>query len=393
MINRHILRIKAMQALYACKQAEGANFEVALDQIDQTFSHDLNASESPDLKKLEGSRKLARLIFEENYLNGSVPTDEEASEEIRLAVTKAIIYYQNQVKNDIRQYEKQMVTEAEKIYELYLLILLLLVELSDYVQDEQEEQQQKMIKPRPASSRELKLHTNKVIASLRENGPLQTEAIRRGLGWGNKRDFYKSLYKDALKSDSVYQEYVQLTEATFEDDKKIVNHIVKQIIFKHALSITYFEEVDLKWAEDSEIIKSMVSKTIKSIEEGNPQFVELQPLAKNWEDDRDFFKDIYKYTIENDREYEILISGKTQHWDVERVALLDKIILKMAIAEMLHFPSIPVKVTINEYIEISKHYSTPKSKQFVNGLLDAIVNELRANGRLKKSGRGLIDNK
>jgi N utilization substance protein B len=104
-------------------------------------------------------------------------------------------------------------------------------------------------------------------------------------------------------------------------------------------------------------------------------------------------KDLFKHTLDNDDQYEQLISGKAKNWDIERLAMLDRIILKMAIAEMLHFPSIPVKVTINEYIELSKEYSTPKSKQFVNGILDATVAELTANNLLKKSGRGLIDNK
>jgi N utilization substance protein B len=137
----------------------------------------------------------------------------------------------------------------------------------------------------------------------------------------------------------------------------------------------------------------MLTKTVKSLEEGNPQSVQLLELSPNWEDDKEFMKDLFKYTLDNDEEYEQLISGKAKNWDIERLAMLDRIILKMAIAEMLHFPSIPVKVTINEFIELSKEYSTPKSKQFVNGILDATVAELTSKGILKKSGRGLIDNK
>jgi N utilization substance protein B len=271
--------------------------------------------------------------------------------------------------------------------------LLLLTELSEYVQQEEEERQHRQMRPQPTPKRELKFRHNQVIKLLKEHQPLEKEAIRRGLNWGAERGFVKELYKEAVKKEQGYIEYTQLADASFEEDKKIVSHIAKNIIFKHELSGNFFQMLDLSWPENKDVLKSMVTKTIKNIEEGNPGSLELLDLAINWEDDRDFFANLYKITIENDEQYEEMVSGKTKNWDVERVAALDKILLKMAIAEIMHFPSIPVKVTINEYIELSKVYSTPKSKQFVNGMLDAISAELTARGLVKKSGRGLIDNK
>ncbi|MBD0260410.1 MAG: transcription antitermination factor NusB, partial [Cytophagales bacterium] len=177
------------------------------------------------------------------------------------------------------------------------------------------------------------------------------------------------------------------------DDWNLAAHLYRDIIFKHEQSKAYFESNDLHWAENREIIRSMVSKTLRSITEESGNKVELAPLALNWEDDREFFRSLYVVTLENDEVFERLIAPKTQNWDMERVTFTDKIILKMALSELLHFPSIPVKVTINEYIDISKTYSTPKSKQFVNGLLDALANDLTAEGLIRKSGRGLIDNR
>jgi N utilization substance protein B len=232
-----------------------------------------------------------------------------------------------------------------------------------------------------------------VIELLRNYQPLQKEVIRRGLSWSTQRNFIKELYKDVLKNDPVYQEYIQLPAAGFEEDKNIVNHIIKHIVFKHEIATAFLSEADLSWPENKDVLKSMLTKTIKAAEEGKSDSIQLLDLSPNWEDDKEFFANLYTYTLENDDAYEEIVSNKIKNWDVERVAALDKILLKMAIAEMFHFPSIPVKVSINEYIELSKVYSTPRSKQFVNGILDAIVAELTAKNLLKKSGRGLIDNK
>jgi N utilization substance protein B len=138
-------------------------------------------------------------------------------------------------------------------------------------------------------------------------------------------------------------------------------------------------------------LSSKVLKTIKGTEEESDEI--LPELALNWEEDKEFFQEIYNLTIASEREYSELIATTTKNWEVERIALTDRVILIMALSEMVNFPSIPTKVSINEYIDISKTYSTPKSKQFVNGLLDTLSKELTESGKIRKSGRGLIDNK
>jgi N utilization substance protein B len=151
------------------------------------------------------------------------------------------------------------------------------------------------------------------------------------------------------------------------------------------------ESLNINWLNDAEVLKSMVAKTIKHLEPGTPE-IDYSSLSKNWPEDKEFFQQIFNFTVRHDREYDRIIAEKSTNWDLSRIALTDRIILKMAIAEMINFPGIPVKVTINEYIELSKNFSTPKSKKFVNGILDVVSMEFQEKGVIKKSGRGLIDN-
>lgn len=382
-----------MQVIYAYKQAEQSDYHLSLDLIQSTFAPDLNSMQAPDHRRLEGNKKMASLLFEEHFQSHKPVNDEDATEEVNKVATEAINYYHTQLNKDRQFLGKQMVVEVEKIYDTYLWLLLLVAELSDYVQLHEEERMHRLLKIQPSSVRELKFHHNKVSDILRQNSLFEKEVVRRGIGWGGDRDFLKKLYREVISTDATYQVYQKLATTDFEEDRKIVLYIIKSIFFKHELAVSFFAETDISWSENADILKGMLTKTIKSLEAENIESLHLLELSPNWEDDKEFMKDLYKYTLDNDEPYEQIISGKSKNWDIERLAMLDRIIIKMAIAEMLHFPSIPVKVTINEYIELSKEYSTPKSKQFVNGILDAAVIELTSKGLLKKSGRGLIDNK
>jgi N utilization substance protein B len=181
-------------------------------------------------------------------------------------------------------------------------------------------------------------------------------------------------------------------EPSFEEDVLILDKIFKQLVIKSEAISNFMEERDLYWAENKSALKSMLKKTLKSLYEDS-EHVELIELSANWEDDSEFFKKLYEETVANSDEYEELVGQYTKNWSKERITDIDMIILKMAVSEMLNFPSIPVKVTINEYIELSKNYSTQKSKVFVNGMLDKLSAELQKSGKLRKSGRGLMDNK
>ena len=153
----------------------------------------------------------------------------------------------------------------------------------------------------------------------------------------------------------------------------------------------YFDELDVRWAENKEIVKGMCVKTMKSIVETGKMKVFM--LSDNWEEDQDFLIGLFEDTIDLDPEIRSSIGAKLKNWEMDRVALVDQVILEMGVVEMIRFPKIPIKVTINESIELTKAYSTPKSKVFVNGVLDRLSKELVKNGIIKKSGKGLLDNK
>jgi N utilization substance protein B len=202
------------------------------------------------------------------------------------------------------------------------------------------------------------------------------------------RDWYKGI----LGQDADFKEYLAMEHTTYRDDWNILEHIVRHMVFKSETIDTYFEEADINWTENKPVIRSLILKTMKSVEDERGELV-FSEISYNWEDDEDFYRTLFKDTIKRSAEMEALITGNLENWDINRIALTDKVILQTAICEMVAFPSIPVKVSINEYIEISKKYSTPKSKNFVNGLLDVISGKLLEEGVIRKSGRGLIDNK
>ncbi|MCP2042865.1 N utilization substance protein B [Pontibacter sp. HSC-36F09] len=390
MLNRRTLRIKAMQAIYAYKQAEGSDYQLALDQIAEDFAPDLNSMEVQDRKLLEGRKQIAQLLFKEWHETGQFET-EETDKEIIDAVNRAVVTYKNLTKKDYKQYSSQMMSAVERIYDHYLGTLQILELINELVKDEEEKKEKRFT---AATGPDVKRFLNNRVAQrILTNKSYQQHIIRRNISWGSDISEIRLVYKNVLKQDEVFLNYLALPEPTLEEDLEVVKHIFKNIIFKEKNLQSLFEEQDLNWVENKSIVKSLVNKTVKMFGEETEEEPLLLDLSANWEDDKAFFEELYHQTLQDDEKYEAMIAASVKNWDVERVALLDKIILKLALCEMHIFRSIPVKVTINEYIEISKLYSTPKSKQFVNGVLDKMAQELTAKGEIRKSGRGLIDNK
>lgn len=382
-----------MQAIYAYMQAEGSDYLLALDQIGEDFAPDLNAMEVQDRKLLEGQKQIATLLFKEWYEKRQFDA-EDADKEIVDAVNRAIVSYQNQTRKDLRFYHNQMLNAVERIYDHYLANLQLLQVLTDLVQEEEEKRSKRFTEAKGPDVKQFL--RNQLVQRILNNKSYQQHIIRRNISWGSEVSEIAQVYRTVIKQDEVFLAYLQNPSPSLSDDFELVKHIYKNIIFKEKTLQSLFEEQDLNWAENKAIVKSLVNKTLKMFgeeAEGNAEDVKLLDLSPNWEDDKAFFEELYEQTLQEDEKYEAMIAASVQNWDVERVALLDKIILKMALCEMHIFRSIPVKVTINEYIEISKLYSTPKSKQFINGVLDKMAQELVTRGEIRKSGRGLIDNK
>ncbi|MBC8111262.1 MAG: transcription antitermination factor NusB [Verrucomicrobia bacterium] len=372
-----------MQAIYGFKQIENANFEVALDQVQKMFS-----DSEPDAQRAEGYTKLAHLLFEENYKNATF-LQEDAPKVVYDVVINSINAYRQQVRNDRRNTELQMLTSVDKIYDLYLSVLQLLIgiaEMSVTVAGEKKIVVQEII----ADARlESVFNDNRIIKALQNSQAFQNKRVRNNIVW--EQAAIRKFYREVVRKNEIFMDYLKSATTDLEADIKLIEYVVKKLIFKDENLGLIFEEKDVYWVENEGTVRSMVQKTIKSVDQNGK--IELSEMSKSWEEDRIFFKDLYNFTLDEDPKHETYVAEKIKNWDVDRVALTDKVMINMAIAEMLHFPSIPVKVTINEYIELAKEYSTPKSKQFINGILDAISQEFTAKKLIRKSGRGLMDNK
>jgi N utilization substance protein B len=379
MLNRRLLRIKAMQALYALDIAKQSNFEMGTELLEEFFAPDMNTMEPQDKGALKVQCSTADKWYRQVVEEGK-QVEEHTDPTIVKAAAKALAQYRSFNENDRKHFQRVMLRDVDEVYREYLSILNLLVSLAEVAEEDQLHEKTKHIS-KNIPDVFFKLKNNKVLLELKNNARLQELWAR------HKVDFPK----DAAKS--YYKEYQEKASTDLEEDKAMITDIFKNSILKAKHIEDILESDDLNWIENKAIVKGMVVKTLKSVGEvSDPDQLVLE-ISLNWEDDKQYFKDIYDNTVKNDDAFEALIHAKVQNWDMERLAVLDKIILKMALAEMIYCPSIPVKVSINEFIELSKTYSTPKSKQFVNGLLDKISAELLAEGKIRKSGRGLIDNK
>ena len=397
MLNRRLLRIKVMQSLYSYHQAVGADFLLAQDLIAAAFEPDLAAKEAPDRRLLEGQRKLGEAQLRQWYRTGETPekTDDKA---VDAALQEAVEYFEAQVKKDGAFFGGQLLVGAESIHDQYLHLLNLPAALLGVVEEEQSREERRRLGPREDAQDATRLHRNQAIAKLLANEQLQSQSIRRKLAWeGNEELEALRAAWEEMKADETVRTYlngkdIDQPEMDYDTDLEILRHVYKDFVFKGESLPRQLESDDLNWEENRPIVRNLVLKTLKMLPFAAEPTQELMNLSANWADDREFAETLYKQTLIEDDKMEKLIAGSVQNWDVERVALLDKIILKMALTEMQLFRGIPVKVTINEYIEISKLYSTPKSKQFINGILDKLATDLAASGDIRKSGRGLLDN-
>lgn len=378
MLNRRLIRIRAMQALYAYKQAEGANFQLSLDLIADDFAPDLNSMEFQDREKLEGYKKLGQQLLQEEF-SRKEEDDFAAPQEVKMSVEKAKDFFLLKNKKDVEHYAGRMVLEAEKVYELYLQILLLFIELADRAEADDR------------NATQSKLSDNQIIKKLRQERLLETQAIRRNVNWSTEQVIIAKLYREVLRNNSHYTDYCAKKNHTLEEDFSFLKYLLKNVILKNELTSEYFEKQDLYWIDDIETLRSAITHTFQSFVEDGKFKIAL--LDQEWEERRDFLQTLYRKSILEEKDLEEILIPKLKNWEIERISETDQILLKMALVEMLNYPSIPVKVTINEIIEIAKDYSTPKSGQFVNGILDSLSKELKESGKIRKSGRGMLDNK
>jgi N utilization substance protein B len=388
MLNRRLLRTKAVQALYARKLTADANRLLALDQIEEAFAPDLNSMEFQDRAKLTEMKKQAGAVLDQFIKNGVANEGENLEAKVSNVARSAYEAYRRQTVADGQKMVRRVLNETESIYVDFIRILSMLIELSRQAKMDRERRYDDPEAPFPKDGG---LNTNRVIMVLEEDKNLEEEIIRSGISWGNEMNLIRKIYREALRKDAEYEKYCSTAEHTPKEDQQIIQYVLRQVILKHEVPLDYLEQRDLYWTDHSELIRSLAIKTLKTAD--TSETLQLAPLTKDWEEDRSFVEELFRIVVEESDQYDVYLDDQLKNWELDRIALVDMIILKTALAELIHFPGIPVKVTINEFIEIAKRYSTPKSGKFVNGVLDVLSVKLAKEGIIRKSGRGLIDNK
>lgn len=392
MLNRRSLRVKVMQTLFAYYQCREANFNLGRAEVEDFFKPNLNSMEPQDKEVLKKKSVQARKLFGSKVYETTTKETIVSDKDVEKAVADAHKLFLDNTAKDFILLKKEMIRDAEALVDYFLWIISLLLGWAELNEKEVKKKQQ--ISPERLLSGDFNLSKNVILKLFKESHSIQTAIAKKDIHWQEEEDTIKNWYKEVLKKDELFNEYRRTANPGFKEDKAIIEHIVKSLIFKTDVINSFFEAKDMHWEENKPIVRSLVTRSIRDIEKNTQsKDISLPDFSNNWEEDREFFEKILEETVQRDKELSDMIAAKTKNWEIDRIAGTDQIILKMALAEMLNFRNIPVKVTINEYIELSKNYSTPKSKQFVNGILDVVSSELKTSGKLKKSGRGLLDNK
>lgn len=362
-----------MQSIYACKQNEESDFNIALEKMSEDFRMELNLVGKHEKVRIDREKELAIALFKSRvpaYEQTDAPEEEIPEKAIEFA-DAAHSFFRSRKSKNLQIQKKRMLEETEALYIRFLKLLKLLTDM-------------------PKMDNITGITNNLALACLQNSLEWQAISKKHDLEWeaGIARQWLRMLKKDTELLAQLVPE-----ERSFETDRNGLRMVIRDFLFKNEVVLSWFEEEDLKWSENKAILKSLLINTVKNIDQENAELSPVSALSRNWEDDRDFMLKLYDLYFNTELENEVLVAEKSEKWAADRIAVLDKILIKMAINEMVNFPNIPVKVTINEYIDISKTYSTPKSWKFINGMLDEISRQLTEQGTIRKSGRGLIDNK
>jgi N utilization substance protein B len=306
---------------------------------------------------------------------------------IRVKVMQSIYAMHQNGSDSIEKEEKFLLYSIDSIQDLYLIMLSSLIEIVRSESVFLEKSKKKHLTTSEERNPNKKFVNNAVVKMLEENNSLSIALENRKINnWTLNDDYILILLKEVKASDR-YAEYMRNKVNTFAEDKQFVLDIFSDIIAPNDKLYDYLEDYRLTWVDDIPLVNTQILKQLKAMEPAED--FRVQKLFKDTED-KEFVSTLFRKTVLNEVELAKEYIDKTPNWDTERIAEVDTIILKMAICEFLKFPSIPVKVTINEYLEIAKEYSTPKSSIFINGILDNLVKELQASGKLLKTGRGLM---
>jgi N utilization substance protein B len=308
---------------------------------------------------------------------------------LRVKALQVLYAFFQSDETDVLKAQKEIMFSVERMYDMYLYLLLTLPEIQRAAENKIEERKKKF---RPTSedlNPNLKLVQNKIISQLESCKHLRKLSEERKVNWTGavNQEIFRKMYLQIMESE-VFFEHMNNGHTGFEEDLAFAVHLFKTEIANSSYLFHFFEEMSLHWLDDLDLCCAMVLKTLKIIPEIGD--FKVFPLFKENDDEKEFILRLVKRTIEMDSENESLINELTENWELDRIARMDILLLKMGITELQTFSSIPTKVTLNEYIEISKFYSTPKSNVFINGILDKAISRLAKEKKIVKTGRGLL---
>jgi transcription antitermination protein NusB len=307
---------------------------------------------------------------------------------LRIKALMALYAFNRREDASLVQAEKELMFSIGKSYDLYHYLLLLVIEIADIAGEKIDQALQKRMPSLEDLNPRRRFIDNQVISQIRRNLEFKTYISSKKLSWINNSHIPRLLYNKMIVWEA-YEEYMKAETANYLSDRKFIIRMVTELFLNSEDLNSNLEEQSIYWNDDMEYISSMVEKTLKKFKADSGEKTPLMPLFKNTEDE-EFVKILFRKAISHSEKCSELIDKNTTNWEVDRIALMDILVMQLAITEIMEFPEIPVKVTLNEYIEIAKYYCTSKSSTFVNGILDNIVKEIREEGLFSKFGRGLV---
>ena len=309
--------------------------------------------------------------------------------QLRIKVLQTLYAFHSDKDGSVEEAHKLLLKALDKTFDLYLLLLMLIGEMQDAAIERIEAGRMKQQPTHEDLHPNTKFVNNKPLRVIIKSKLLAKEAANRSLGWGQEQDLIKRLFKSLVSSDE-YSAYMNNEERGFQHDRESLNRMFRKHIVNDESLQEWIEEQSILWSDDLDLASSIVLKTVKTINEDSEDVI-LSEMWKEDGDDREFLEHLFSRTLAMGAEHDKAIEEAASNWDIERIATMDLLLLRMALAEARTFESVPLKVTINEYIDLAKFYSTEKSGAFVNGVLDKLFGAMREDGRIVKTGRGLIE--
>jgi N utilization substance protein B len=310
--------------------------------------------------------------------------------QIREKVMKTLYAYYQGAHTEVSSAEKELLHSISKVYEVFIYYMKLLPELKHFAEQYVIERKNKRLPSQEDLDPSLNFVNNTILLALSESSELHEITSKMKIGWDDQPDLIKKIYF-SFKDESFFKKYLAKEKLDFEDESTMLVELVERFIVPNEAIINLFEERSLYWLDEIELMQQHFLKFIIDMKEPRLKKIKIPTLHKFKEEDLEFATKLFRRTLLSDKEYLAIIALKTDNWEIERVAKMDIILMQMAICELLQFPSIPIKVSLDEYIEISKEYSSPQSKIFINGILDKLVTDFKRDNKIQKAGRGLIE--